>query len=436
MSIVYALATPASKSAICIFRVTGAGCLDHLSVLFGRSDMAPRVFSVLPFYNSCVLVDTVGVIVFNGGKSYTGEDSFEVHAHGGLGVMSLIADAFDSMGFDEAPPGEFTKRAFLNNKIDLNEAESVLDVIDSTNADDVYLSSRSLSGEFSKKIHGLASNINNLRMRVEGEIDFSDEGENFMDEKIISDLKRLVVDFELFMGGCKNKKNLSVKNKVVFVGPVNSGKSSTFNRLLGFERALISNTPGTTRDIIESEVFYSNLSFSLFDTAGIRDTHDSVEAMGINQTKSEINNADVVVGVFDSPLDESVDYFKALVGDKNFIKVLNKIDLNKPRLGDFDCLISAKTGEGFDVFKKKIVSFFDNTSSDAATFLVRDRHVVLFNDSVKALKKCLVVLESGEGLEIAAEELKISRNYLDVVVGEKTSDSLLGDIFSNFCIGK
>jgi tRNA modification GTPase len=245
-----------------------------------------------------------------------------------------------------------------------------------------------------------------------------------------------VVDFELFMGGCENKKNLSVKNKVVFVGPVNSGKSSTFNRLLGFERALISNTPGTTRDIIESEVFYSNLSFSLFDTAGIRDTNDSVEAMGINQTKSEINNADVVVGVFDSPLDESVDYFKALIGDKNFIKVLNKIDLNKPKLGDFDCLISAKTGEGFDVFKKKIVSFFDNTSSDAATFLVRDRHVVLFNDSVKALKKCLVVLESGEGLEIAAEELKISRNYLDAVVGEKTSDSLLGDIFSNFCIGK
>ena len=436
MSIVYALATPVAKSAICIFRVSGEGCLDRLSVLFGDVGIPPRTFSVRPFYNSGLLVDTVGVLVFSGGKSYTGEDSFEVHAHGGLGVMSLITEAFDSIGFEEAAPGEFTKRAFLNNKIDLNEAESVLDVIDSASADDVYLSSKSLSGEFSKKVHGFASAINDLRMRVEGEIDFSDEGESFMDEKIISDLDLLVCDFELFLGGCRNKKNMSVKNKVVFVGPVNSGKSSTFNRLLGFERALISDIPGTTRDIIESEVFYSNLSFSLFDTAGIRNTDDSIEAMGIDYAKSEIGNADVVVGVFDSPLDDSIDYFTSLVGDKSFIKVLNKIDLDNSEHGDFDCLISAKTGEGFDDFKKKIVSFFSEGSDESATFLVRDRHIVLFNESIESLKKSLSILRSGEGLEIAAEELKISRSCLDVVVGEKTSNDLLGDIFSNFCIGK
>ena len=412
------------------------GCLNKLSVLFGAADIPPRLFSIRPFYNSGVLVDTVGVLVFSGKKSYTGEDSFEVHAHGGLGVMSLIVEAFDSVGFEEAPPGEFTKRAFLNNKIDLNEAESVLDVIDSTRADDVYLSSKSLSGEFSNKVHGFASVINDLRMRVEGEIDFSDEGESFMDEKIISDLDFLVCDFELFLGGCRNKKNMSVKNKVVFVGPVNSGKSSTFNRLLGFERALISDIPGTTRDIIESEVFYSNLSFSLFDTAGIRNTDDSIEAMGIDYAKSEIGNADVVVGVFDSPLDDSIDYFTSLVGDKSFIKVLNKIDLDNSVHGDFDCLISAKTGEGFDGFKKKIVSFFSEGSDESATFLVRDRHIVLFNESIEALKKSLFILKSGEGLEIAAEELKISRSCLDVLVGEKTSNDLLGDIFSNFCIGK
>ena len=436
MSIVYALATPAAKSAICVFRVSGEGCLNKLSVLFGAADIPPRLFSIRPFYNSGALVDTVGVLVFSGKKSYTGEDSFEVHAHGGLGVMSLIVEAFDSVGFEEAPPGEFTKRAFLNNKIDLNEAESVLDVIDSTRADDVYLSSRSLSGEFSNKVHGFASVINDLRMRVEGEIDFSDEGESFLDEKIISDLGFLVCDFELFLGGCRNKKNMSVKNKVVFVGPVNSGKSSTFNRLLGFERALISDIPGTTRDIIESEVFYSNLSFSLFDTAGIRNTDDSIEAMGIDYTKSEISNADVVVGVFDSPTDSSIDYFTSLVGDKGFIKVLNKIDINKSEFGDFDCLISAKTGEGFDGFKKKIVSFFDKSSDESATYLVRDRHIILFNDSIEALKKSLCILKSGEDLEIAAEELKISRSCLDIVVGEKTPDGLLGDIFSNFCIGK
>ncbi|MDA9133577.1 50S ribosome-binding GTPase, partial [Gammaproteobacteria bacterium] len=209
-----------------------------------------------------------------------------------------------------------------------------------------------------------------------------------------------------------------------------------FNRLLGFERALISDIPGTTRDIIESEVFYSNLSFSLFDTAGIRNTDDSIEAMGIDYAKTEIGNADVVVGVFDSPLDDSIDYFTSLVGDKSFIKVLNKIDLHNSKHGDFDCLISAKTGEGFDGFKKKIVSFFSEGSDESATFLVRDRHIVLFNESIEALKKSLFILRSGEGLEIAAEELKISRSCLDVVVGEKTSNDLLGDIFSNFCIGK
>ena len=436
MSVVYALATPPAKSAICVFRVTGVGCLDALSSLFGEADIPPRFFSVRPFYNSGVLVDTVGVLVFSGDKSYTGEDSFEVHAHGGLGVMSLITETLDSCGFEEAPPGEFTKRAFLNNKISLNEAESVLDVIDSASADDVYLSSRSLSGGFSKKVRDFASAINDLRVRVEGEIDFSDEGENFMDEKIISDLDFLVCDFGLFLGGCRNKKNMSVKNKVVFVGPVNSGKSSTFNRLLGFERALISNIPGTTRDIIESEVFYSNLSFSLFDTAGIRDTDDSIEAMGIDYAKSEIGNADVVVGIFDSPLDGSIDYFTSLVGDKGFIKVLNKIDLNKSELGDFDCLISAKTGEGFDNLKKKIVSFFSESSNKSETFLVRDRHIVLFNEAIEALEKSLFILKSGGGLEIAAEELKISRGSLDVIVGEKTPDGLLGDIFSSFCIGK
>ena len=267
-------------------------------------------------------------MVFANGRSYTGEDSFEVHAHGGLGVMALISEALDSVGFDEAQPGEFTKRAFINEKIGLNEAEAVLDVIDSTNANDVLLSSRSLSGDFSKKIKSLSKNIDDLRMRVEGEIDFSDEGENFMDQGVVVDLKGLISEFDMFVNSCKSKKSLSVKNKVVFVGPVNSGKSSTFNRLLGYERALISDKPGTTRDIIESEVFYESLSFSLFDTAGLRETDDSIEAKGIDYTKNEITNADVVVGVFDSSTVNLVNEFESIVGDKPFLKVLNKIDLD------------------------------------------------------------------------------------------------------------
>ena len=436
MSVVYALATPASKSAICIFRVTGDGCLDSLEKLFGTSDIPPRVFSVKPFYNSGLLVDTVGVLVFANGRSYTGEDSFEVHAHGGLGVMALISEALDSVGFDEAQPGEFTKRAFINEKIGLNEAEAVLDVIDSTNANDVLLSSRSLSGDFSKKIKSLSKNIDDLRMRVEGEIDFSDEGENFMDQGVVVDLKGLISEFDMFVNSCKSKKSLSVKNKVVFVGPVNSGKSSTFNRLLGYERALISDKPGTTRDIIESEVFYESLSFSLFDTAGLRETDDSIEAKGINYTKNEITNADVVVGVFDSSTVNLVNEFESIIGDKPFLKILNKIDLDYKDSEGFDCKISAKTGEGFEELKKKITGCFQNSDEKNGTFLVRDRHINLFESASFSIRKALVVIQKEEGLEIAAEELKMAREYLDVVVGKKTSDQLLGDIFSNFCIGK
>ena len=436
MSVVYALATPASKSAICIFRVTGDGCLDSLEKLFGTSDIPPRVFSVKPFYNSGLLVDTVGVLVFANGRSYTGEDSFEVHAHGGLGVMALISEALDSVGFDEAQPGEFTKRAFINEKIGLNEAEAVLDVIDSTNANDVLLSSRSLSGDFSKKIKSLSKNIDDLRMRVEGEIDFSDEGENFMDQSVVVDLKGLISEFDMFVNSCKSKKSLSVKNKVVFVGPVNSGKSSTFNRLLGYERALISDKPGTTRDIIESEVFYESLSFSLFDTAGLRETDDSIEAKGIDYTKNEITNADVVVGVFDSSTVNLVNEFESIVGDKPFLKALNKIDLDYEDCEVFDCKISAKTGEGFEDFKKKITCCFQNSDEKNATFLVRDRHINLFESASSSLRKALMVIQKKEGLEIAAEELKMARECLDVVVGKKTSDQLLGDIFNNFCIGK
>ena len=436
MSVVYALATPASKSAICIFRVTGDGCLDSLEKLFGTSDIQPRVFSVKPFYNSGLLVDTVGVLVFANGRSYTGEDSFEVHAHGGLGVMALISEALDSVGFDEAQPGEFTKRAFINEKIGLNEAEAVLDVIDSTNANDVLLSSRSLSGDFSKKIKSLSKNIDNLRVRVEGEIDFSDEGESFMDQGVVEDLKGLISEFDMFVSSCKSKKSLSVKNKVVFVGPVNSGKSSTFNRLLGYERALISDKPGTTRDIIESEVFYESLSFSLFDTAGLRETDDSIEAKGIDYTKNEITNADVVVGVFDSSTVNLVNEFESIIGDKPFLKILNKIDLDYKDSEGFDCKISAKTGEGFEEFRKKITGYFQNSDEKNGTFLVRDRHINLFESASFSIRKALMVIQKEEGLEIAAEELKMAREYLDVVVGKKTSDQLLGDIFSNFCIGK
>jgi tRNA modification GTPase len=436
MSVVFALATPAAKSAICVFRVSGKGCLESLNDLIEKPLEGHRVFEVRPVYFNKRLLDTVGVISFKGPESYTGEDSFEVYAHGGLGVMSLFVDLFKSLGFDEAPPGEFTKRAFLNGKLSLNEAEAVVDVIDSSAVEDVYLSSRSLSGDFSKAVIAFAEEIDFIRVRVEGEIDFSDEGQEFLDGSLFNDLVNLITRFDLFTGGCLNKKNRLVKNKVLFVGPVNSGKSSVFNRLLGFERALVSNIPGTTRDLIESEVFYNDLSFSIFDSAGLRDTDDLIEARGIALAVDEIKNVDVVVGVFEKKDSVVMDYFEKISKSKIYISLLNKVDLGLVDSSGFDCCLSAKTGEGFELFKERLKGVFAEENNSDSTFLVRQRHINLFEESVLNLRAALDKLRKAEVLELAAEDLKIARSCLDEVVGFKSSDDLLGDIFSTFCIGK
>ena len=436
MSVVYALATPPAKSAICVFRVSGEGCLRALEPLFKKAPSEHGFFCVRNMYLNNEIIDSVGLISFKGPKSYTGEDSFEVYGHGGLGVMSLMMDAFRSVGFEEAGPGEFTKRAFLNDKLSLNESESVLDVINSTSSKEVFLASQSLSGKFTKEVFGISEKIDSIRMRVEAEIDFSDEGEVFLDDLLISDLRLLIERLEVFIRGCYNKKELGSKKTVLFIGPPNSGKSSVFNRLLGFERALVSDVAGTTRDLIESEVFYNDLSFSVIDSAGIRSTTDKIESRGIDFTVDGINDADVVVAVFENNKLDLLNELDHKLKTKKVISVLNKIDLGGHVDDVFDSRVSAKTGEGFDRLKNLIRDAFGENYKKDSVYLVRDRHIKLFGICLAGLNKALKILQNNKEMEIAAEELKHSRSCLDDLVGRKTSDDVLGDIFSSFCIGK
>ena len=205
---------------------------------------------------------------------------------------------------------------------------------------------------------------------------------------------------------------------------------------MGFERALVSNVPGTTRDLIESELFYESSSFSVFDSAGIRETEDSIEGAGIEVSLSQINEADLVLMVFEEYSPEDLARFKGLCGDKSFISIQNKIDVNKPN-NNFDCCVSAKSGAGFDVLKSLIVSIFGSgVKRDDFNFVIRERHESLFKKVVSDLKNSFEGLSSGESLELVAEDLKNARSHLDEMVGKKFSDSLLGDIFSDFCIGK
>ena len=436
MSVVYALATPPAKSAICVFRVSGEGCLDALEGLFKKKPKEHGFFCVRDMYLNNEIIDSVGLISFKGPKSYTGEDSFEVYGHGGLGVMGLMMDAFQSFGFEEAGPGEFTKRAFLNNKLSLNESESVLDVINSTSKKEVLLASQSLSGKFTKEVFGISEAIDAIRIRVEGEIDFSDEDEVFLDDSLVPDLGLLVERLSVFIQGCYNKKELGTKKTVLFIGPPNSGKSSVFNRLLGFERALVSDVAGTTRDLIESEVFYNELSFSVIDSAGIRSTADKIESRGIDFTVDGINDADVIVAVFENTKVDLLLELEDRLRDKKVITVLNKIDLCGFEDAAFDSRVSAKTGQGFDEFKNLIKDAFGDVYKKNSVYLVRDRHIKLFSLCLEGLNKAHEILQNNKEMEIAAEELKVSRSCLDDLVGRKTPDDVLGDIFSNFCIGK
>ena len=437
MSVVFALATPPAKSAICVFRVSGAGCLGGLSRLIKGSEYAIGSFHVKSFFGATGLIDKAGLVVFSGPNSYTGEDSFEVYAHGGLGVMSSFVKAFREVGFEEAVGGEFTKRAFLNNKISLHEAEAVVDLIDAVDEKEVMLAGRSLFGDLSRDIVELAEEVDLLRVRVEAEIDFSDEGNEYFDESLINDLLVVKNNVVSFINGCVTKKNSFQKNNILLVGPVNSGKSSVFNRLLGFERAIVSDIPGTTRDIISSELFYESNVFSVFDSAGLRETKDVVEEAGIKNTLNEIKNTDLVVGVFECYSKSVIDEFKSLAGDNKFVCIQNKVDINIKKDDCFDCCVSAKTGEGFEVLKEIIVNCFNSkVDKKKYNYLVRERHENIFNEVVHSLSSACKGLEQGTSLELVAEDLKNARSGFDELVGKKFSDSLLGDIFNSYCIGK
>ena len=438
MSSVFALATPATRSALCVFRVSGPGCLAAFDSMFTQALGEPRKFYQRSLMAGSTVVDTVGVIFFEGPSSYTGEDSFEIYAHGGLAVMGSIVDLFKSVGFDEAGPGEFTKRAFLNGKLSLSEAESVVDVINASSKEVLDISLNSLRGGFSDEVFGFSKRLDSLRKFVEGSIDFSDEDYDFIKEGgVVDDVSRLCADFGGFVNKCFLAGETGLKKTVLFIGPPNSGKSSLFNRLLGFDRALVSDVPGTTRDLIESEVFYNNSSFKVLDSAGIRETVDVVESKGVELAVNQIKNADVVVGVFDSVDPLVLLEIKSIASDKVFISVLNKLDLGlKDKGALFDVSLSAKTGEGVVELKKKISSASAVRGLVDKEYFARSRHIKLFNEGLGHLEAAVVKLRSGFDVELAAEDLRLARISLDEVVGVKTSDSLLGDIFNDFCIGK
>jgi tRNA modification GTPase len=435
--LIFALATPVAQSALAIFRATGGDCLNSFSRVLNRPINGFGKMFLRDIVWEGQIVDRCSVVFYQNPKSFTGEDSVEIFCHGGLPVIRQIASIFLSLGFEEAAPGEFSKRAYENGKLSLNEAEAIADLIHSEDGERARLSSAALSGRLSEMISLLGDDVDSLRVFVEGSIDFSDEDYDFIKE---GDVKQRLGDLRLRLQEIIDSSLISSdrlnKNRVLFFGPPNSGKSSLFNRLLGFDRALVSSVPGTTRDLIDSEMFYNSVNLELVDSAGVRETDDFIEAQGIALSNSELGVTDVVLVVLDEATKHLAPKFLVAVGEKKHLLVFNKVDQSAALTG-VDCSVSAKTGDGVQNLKDLILALIKRGSHESKkTHLIRDRHLVLFQSALTYLEDCMVKVGEEKDVDVAAEDLRLARSCFDEFLGVKYPDALLGDIFKDFCIGK
>jgi tRNA modification GTPase len=321
--------------------------------------------------------------------------------------------------------------------LSLNEAEAVVDLINSEDVDRGLLSSKAVAGKLTSIISVLGSEVDALRVFIEGSIDFSDEDYDFIAEgsveKRLVKIKASLVD--LVDSSLISTKKIT-KNRVLFFGPPNTGKSSLFNRVLGFERALVSNIPGTTRDLIDSEIFYQSVNMELVDSAGIRETDDLVEARGVALSGDEVKDAALVLVVVDHLTEDCVDGLKSKLSQNNYLLIFNKSDEMGP-VKSYDCVVSAKSGYGIQDLKKMIFeSIQNNKNNEKKTFVIRERHLDLFKKALLDLSACIEKISSERDVDVAAEDLRLVRSSFDEFLGVKYPDDLLGDIFKDFCIGK
>ena len=434
---IFALATPVAQSAIGVFRISGAGCCDVFNKALNKPVSKYREVFLRDVVWDEELVDRCSVVFYSGPNSYTGEDSVEVFCHGGLAVIKSLTGVFLALGFREAGPGEFSRIAFENGKLSLNEAEAVADLIHSEDVERGVLSSEAVAGKLSGLIRGLGNEVDDLRVFVEGSIDFSDEDYDFISEGNIEERLEKIHSslIDLIDSSLVSSKKIE-KNRVLFFGPPNTGKSSLFNRMLGFERALVSNVPGTTRDLIDSEMFYNSVNMELVDSAGVRETDDLIESRGVAISQSEINESHLILVILDHHTESYLEDFKQRLSDKNYLLVFNKSDERSP-VESYDCVVSAKSGEGVGDLKNIIFKSIQGYKTDSKkTFVIRDRHLGLFKKALSLLESCIDKISNNQDVDVAAEDLRLIRSSFDEFLGIKYPDDLLGDIFKDFCIGK
>ena len=438
-----ALATAYGQSGIGVIRVTGP-LSKSISKKILHQDLQPRYAYYGSFFdNDNNLIDKGVAIAFPGPNSYTGEDVVEFQGHGGVSVIRKLLETIISLDVRVAEPGEFTKRAFLNGKMDLVQAEAVQDLIQSSSEESALSAVRSLTGEFSEKINQILSELIALRVFVEATIDFSDEEIDFLEShEVSSKLHSLKVTLLNILESANQGAILRDGIHVAIAGKPNAGKSSLLNSLTKQPSAIVTDVAGTTRDVLKETIQIDGMPIHIIDTAGLHNSDNIIEQEGIRRAHTEINNADVVLLVYDAS-DKSVDLsiLPESVKDKPKIVIKNKIDLTGSKTGiqkiqnNPEISISAKNGDGINIVRKALADFAGLNSNTEGVFLARKRHIIAINETLSFINSAISQLDGGAS-ELVAEDLRQAGMHLGQITGEFSSDDLLGQIFSSFCIGK
>ena len=432
-----ALATPAGRGAVGIVRLAGSSIPALARRLLPRLPAARRA-SLLPVRDARgEVLDEAIVLYFPAPHSYTGEDVLEIQAHGGPVVLQSILQACLDAGARLAEPGEFTQRAYINGRLDLAQAEAVADLIDAASREAARSALRSLQGEFSSAVNALNAQLTELRALTEAMLDFPEEEVDTLHRQDAEGrLSRVRQALDDVRARSREGSLLRSGIHVVLAGRPNVGKSSLLNRLAGSERAIVTPIPGTTRDALREAIQIEGVPLVVVDTAGLRPTADEVERLGVERTRMEISQADLLLVVHDASA-EAAGLPEAVPGAAVRVDVYNKIDLalsfRPPRGANPMALVSAKTGAGIDQLRRCILQAAGWAGHGETVFLARERHLRALSDAAGHLDAAAQQLA---GWEFFAEELRLAQQCLSTVTGEFGADDLLGEIFSRFCIGK
>jgi tRNA modification GTPase len=449
-----AIATAPGRGAVGIVRVSAKDVSSVIAAVCGR-ELIRREATYLPFLDAKgEPIDQGLAIHFPAPNSYTGEDVLELQAHGGPVVLQLLLarclEAGAAMGLRVAQPGEFTQRAFLNDKIDLPQAEAIADLIDASTEAAARSASRSLAGDFSREIHQLRDALIHLRMLVEATLDFPEEEIDFLKQADAQgQLDRLRESLARVLQHAKQGALLREGIKVVIAGQPNAGKSSLLNALAGAELAIVTPVPGTTRDVVSSQIQIKGVPLHVIDTAGLRDSEDHVERIGIERAWGQIESADAVLFLHDLTRIESDEYQR---GDESIaaslmdrvrapvVDVWNKADAapaSKYNDVHDGVTLSAKTGAGLDLLRHKLLDVAGWQAAPEGVYIARERHVHALRRVDSHLTSANELMaQQAQSLDLLAEELRLAQNALNEITGEFGADDLLGVIFSKFCIGK